>query len=131
MIQMTELLVAKGIQASIAGLDLDHPHARDMCEELASRLEGSLWKIKTDGWDADEAAIEAEYAAGSIPLEPSCFDRFVAEGFDKMLADAIRVRHMPIAVLNPEEEAAFDALEAEAIDNAHPVVFCPIESVKR
>ena len=129
--QMTELLVAKGIQASIAGLDLDHPHAREACLGLVSSLERSLDRIKAAEWDADEAAIEAEYAAGSIPLEPSCFDRFVAEGFDKMVADAIRVRQMPVAVLNPEEEAAFDALEAEAIDNAHPVVFCPIESVKR
>mgnify|MGYP000859527297 FL=1 len=123
---MSELLVAKGIQAAIAGLDLDHPHAREACRGLVSSLESSLWRIVNAEWDAEEAALES----GDIPIEPSCFDRFIVEGFDKMVADAIKARQTPIDTLNPEEEAAFDALEAEAIDNAHPVVFSPIEVVK-
>lgn len=109
---MTELLVAKGIQSSLADLDLNDPMARTHCLGLISAMERSLDRIRNAEWDAEEAAIEAEYAAGSVPLEPSCFDRFIAEGFDKMVADTIKTRQ--IATMTAEEEEAFDELEQRA-----------------
>ena len=124
---MTEVEVAKGIQSSIAGLDLDHPHAREACRGLVSSLESSLWRIVNAEWDAEEAMFDAQQ---NIPIEPSCFDDYIKSGFLGMVTDAVAARQTPINTLNPEEEAAFDALEAEAIDNAHPVVFSPIEAVK-
>ncbi len=92
MTPMTELDILKGLQASLSGLILDDPMARTHCLGLISAMESSLDRIRNAEWDAEEAAIEAEYAAGSVPLEPSCFDRFIAEGFDKMVADTIKTR---------------------------------------
>ena len=120
---MTEVEVAKGIQSSIAGLDLDHPHAREACRGLVSSLESSLWRIVNAEWDAEEAANDARQ--GNIPIEPSCFDDYIKSGLYVAVADAIKARQTPIDTLNPEEEAAFDALEAEAIDHAHPTIFNP------
>ena len=63
---MTETLVAKGLQSQIAGLDLDHPHAREACLGLISALERSLDRIKSAEWDAEEAEIEAEWERKQI-----------------------------------------------------------------
>ena len=59
---MTELDVAKGLQFQLAGLDLNHPHARQMCLELVSRLESSLGKIRNAEWDAEEDEIDRQDA---------------------------------------------------------------------
>ena len=59
---MTETLVAIGLQQAIAGLDLTHPHARQMCLELVSRLESSLGKIRNAEWDAEEDEIDRQDA---------------------------------------------------------------------
>lgn len=60
---MTELDVAKGIQSSIASLDLDHPHAREACFGLISTLDRSLGRIKQAEWDEAYAREEADLQA--------------------------------------------------------------------
>ena len=85
---MTETLVAIGIQQAIAGLDLSHPHARQMCLELVSRLESSLGKIRNAEWDAEEAEIEAEEARQAlrhVAAEKFDFGAFVKDVYNPMV----------------------------------------------
>ena len=55
---MTELDVLKGLQSSICGLDLDHPHAIEMAMALGAQMEASAGRIisarcpVTQAWSA-------------------------------------------------------------------------------
>jgi len=106
---MTELDVAKGIQGHIANIDLDDRMGREAMLGLISAMERSLDRIKAAEWDAEEAEFDAQQA---IPIEPSCFDDYIKNGFDKMLADTIAARQ--IGTLTEAEEEAFDELEQRA-----------------
>ena len=78
---ITELDVAKGIQASLGELDLNHPHARETCLGLMSSLERSLDRIRRAEWAAEEAAIDAEWEAAEkakrLDFAPSSYDNYL------------------------------------------------------
>ncbi len=115
---MCELEVAKGIQASIAGLDLDHPHAREMCLGLISALERSLDRIKaaedTERWlqveaEMDRSILRIQEMAQQIKGKNAL--QIEAEIMTVALATADARQ---LATLSESEEAAFDELEQRA-----------------
>jgi len=88
---MTELVVAQSIQRSIAELDLTSPQAQDCCANLISKLEGLLWKIKTDAWDEEEAHIASLEAEGKAEREAvwdakQALRAICCQGFDHEVA---------------------------------------------
>ena len=80
---MTETLVAIGIQSSIAGLDLNHPHARQMALELMSQLERSLDTIRRAEEEAEEAEWDRQHPLRIVAAEPFDFATMVRTVIEK------------------------------------------------
>lgn len=131
---MTELLRAQGIQSAIAETDLSDPMGRESCMDLVAKLEASLGRIKAAEEEARWLEVEADMDRSILRIQElgrQIQGKNALQVEAELMAEAIACADARrLATLTPAEEAAFDALEAEAIDNAHPVVFSPIEAVK-
>lgn len=84
---LTELDIAQGIQSQIAELDLSHPHAREACLGLLSRLERSLGHIK--GVEDEERFQESMRAMDRSILRLQELKREIGSA--------------PVATLSPED----------------------------
>ena len=80
---MTELDVAKGLQFQLAGLDLNHYHARQMALELMSQLERSLDTIRRAEEDAEEAEWDRQHPLRIVAAEPFDFATMVRTVIEK------------------------------------------------
>ena len=82
---MTELDVAKGLQFQLAGLDLNHPHARQMALELMSQLERSLDTIRRAEEEAEEAEWDRQHPLQHVAAEKFDFGAFVKDVYNPMV----------------------------------------------
>lgn len=110
---MTELDVLKGLQSSICGLDLDHPHAIEMAMALGAQMEASAGRIIS----ARCPVTQAWSAICSEPVDDLLNELEVEVHFAELMAPGIAERNA--------------VAEAKQIDHSHPEIFGPILGILR
>lgn len=120
---MTELDVLKGLQASIAGLDLESPMAVESAMALGASMERSAGRIVSpDRCACGEDCVHPSHHTGNDAMRAICAEPpFSEEPFADDIARTIAARK--IQVNTPAEDAQMDEIEARQVDLAKPEVF--------
>ncbi len=115
---ITELDVAKGIQASIGDIDLNDMHGREAVLGLMSALERSLDRIKAAEDEAEWLEVEKEMDRSILRIQElgrEIRGKNALQVEAELMAAAIATADARnLATMTAEEEEAFDELEQRA-----------------